>query len=92
VFILVHAKIGSLVEIGIMWWKSWKFVCVGKFWCDGKIGSLKKKKFGTKHGIEVNSVVNLKFTVNFILDEYHVVVLRICIGSQCVDIQKVKLS
>jgi hypothetical protein len=52
---LVHAKIGSLVEIGTMWWKSWKFMCVGKFiyvekfWCDGKVESL-KKKFGTKQG------------------------------------------
>ena len=46
---LVHTKIGSLVEIGTMWRKSWKFVCVGKYWCDGKVGSL-KKNFGTKHG------------------------------------------
>ncbi len=44
---LVHAKIGSLVEIETMWQKSWKFMCVRKFWCDGKVGSL-KKKFGTK--------------------------------------------
>jgi hypothetical protein len=47
---LVHAKIGSLVEIGMMWWKSWKFICVEKFWYDGKVGSL-KKKFGTKQGL-----------------------------------------
>ena len=46
---LVHAKIESLVENGTMWWKSWKFMCVGKFWCDGKVGSL-KKKFVTKLG------------------------------------------
>jgi hypothetical protein len=44
---LVDAKIGSLVEIGMMWRKNWKFVFVEKFWCDGKIGSL-KKNFGTK--------------------------------------------
>ena len=43
---LVHAKIGSLVEIETMWWKSWKFMCVEKFWCNGKVESL-KKKFGT---------------------------------------------
>ena len=47
---LVHAKIGSLVEIGTMWWKSWKFMWVGNFWCDGKVGSL-KKKFRTKQGL-----------------------------------------
>jgi hypothetical protein len=29
--------------------KSWKFICVEKFLCDGKVGSL-KKKFGTKLG------------------------------------------
>ena len=39
---LVHAKIKSLVEIGTMWQKSWKFMCVGKFWCDGKVGIWRK--------------------------------------------------
>ena len=43
---LVHAKIRSLIEIITMWWKGWKFVCV-KFWCDEKIGNL-KKKLGSK--------------------------------------------
>ena len=47
---LVHSKIESLVEIGTMWQKSWKFMCVEKFWCDEKIESL-KKKFGTKLGL-----------------------------------------
>ncbi len=28
---VVHAKIEMLIEIGTMWWKSSKFVCVGKF-------------------------------------------------------------
>ena len=44
---LVHVKIRSLVKIKTMWRKSWKFVCVEKFWCDKKVGSL-KKKFVTK--------------------------------------------
>ena len=47
---LVHVKIESLVEIETMCWKSWKLMCVGKFWCDEKVGSL-KKYFGTKHGV-----------------------------------------
>jgi hypothetical protein len=34
---LVHAKIGSLVEIEMMWRKSWKFMCVGKFWVMEKL-------------------------------------------------------
>ena len=44
---LIHIKIRSLIEIRIMWWKSWKFLCVGKFWYDEKVKSL-KKKLGTK--------------------------------------------
>ena len=46
---LVHVKIGSLVKIETMWRKSWKFMCVEKFWCNEKVESL-KKKFGTKQG------------------------------------------
>jgi hypothetical protein len=46
----VHAKIKSLVKIRTMWWKSWKVMCAGKFWCDRKVKSL-KKKFGTKLGL-----------------------------------------
>ncbi len=44
-----NTKIESLIEIGTMWRKSWKFMCVGKFWCDGKVESL-KKIFETKDG------------------------------------------
>jgi hypothetical protein len=55
---LVHSKIESLIEIGIMWWKSWKFMCVGKFWCDEKIKSL-KKNFETKHGQSCTKLIVL---------------------------------
>ena len=48
---LVHTKIENLVEIETMWRKNWKFVCVGKFWCDEKIGILRKKNFETKQGL-----------------------------------------
>ena len=48
---LVYIKIGSLVKIETMWQKSWKFVYIGKFWCDEKVESL-KKYFGTKHGVK----------------------------------------
>ena len=47
---LVHVKIKSLVEIGTMWKKSLKFMCVEKFWCDKKVRSL-KKKFRTKQAL-----------------------------------------
>ena len=40
---LVHTKIRSLVKIETMWRKRWKFMCIRKFWCDGKVRSLKKK-------------------------------------------------
>jgi hypothetical protein len=55
---LVHGKIESLVEIGTMWQKSWKFMCVGKFWCDGKVESL-KKKFRTKLGLREEDILQL---------------------------------
>ena len=54
---LVRTKIENLVEIGTIWWKSWKFVYVGNFWCDGKVGSL-KKNFVTKHGPNVTYIFN----------------------------------
>ena len=55
---LVHVKIKSLVEVKTMWRKSWKFMCIEKFWCNRKVESL-KKKFGTKQGLcklEVNVI------------------------------------
>ncbi len=52
---LVHAKIRSLVE-NTMWWKNWKFMCVGKFSCDEKIESL-KKKIRTKQGLSWNKKI-----------------------------------
>ena len=57
---LVHTKIESLVEIETMWRKSWKFMCVEKFWCDRKVKSL-KKNFGTKHGLRLTEGVVVKY-------------------------------
>jgi hypothetical protein len=54
---LVHAKIKSLVEIGTLWRKSLKFMCVEKFWCNEKIKSL-KKKFASKHDAGVSTDTN----------------------------------
>ncbi len=38
-------------------------MCVGKFWCDGKVGNL-KKKFRTKQGLRAGIIACYKPAAN----------------------------